>query len=276
MSNTTTQVQGDAVKTKVTVASNPVFQAWIDESGVMYVAMRTHPNSIVLSGYQNARQIRGPFLRRVKVDVVAGPGDIEVETTFPQNGMGSSSVSRSQGINISATVGANAGPQMSGINGSLTVGWSDTTTATTQMDDFNIVVDRNGSARTFTWNFCGRAPMTGCYTDPNSLIVKGVFGINDNQLHPVPPSAFKIDGFKNDIVYKITNRDTFRKLLNEPFSILVSYEIRLTTVRRVTASDGIGNTARSASGTMKREKKYFLDLRELAKIVLNNPAKFGN
>ncbi len=276
VSNTTTQVQGDAFKTKVTVASNPVFQAWIDESGVMYVAMRTHPNSIILSGYQNARQIRGPFLRRVKVDVVAGPGEIEVETTFPQNGMGSSTVSRSQGINISATVGANAGPQMSGINGSLTVGWSDTTTATTQMDDFNIVVDRNRSARTFTWNFCGRAPMTGCYTDPNSLIVKGIMGIHDNQLHPVPPSAFKIDGFKNDIVYKITNRDTFRRLLNEPFSILVSYEIRLTTVRRVTASDGIGNTAQAASGTMKREKRYFLDLKELAKIVLSNPAKFGN
>ncbi|MGL5116197.1 MAG: hypothetical protein ACRC7G_02955 [Beijerinckiaceae bacterium] len=265
----------EARQPKVVVASNPIFQAWIDASGILYVAMKTEPNSISINNISDTKTKRGPFLRTVNVTVTAGPGEIEVQTTFPLNGMGSSLVSRSTGINVSASITANAGPQNSGVSAGLTAGWSDTTTSSQQMEDFKIAVSRSGSTRTFEWRLCGWAPMTGCYTGGGSLIAKGFLGAWLEELIPLAPAATRIDGFKNDMVYKISNRNTVRALLNRPFSINVVYDAYLNVVSAKTSSDGLKTLAPTVNVPFKRTFQYYLDLSELARIIEANPTRYG-
>jgi hypothetical protein len=260
------------------LTNNPDFQAWVDDQGHINIAVSTNKTRIAIENAINSKQLAGPFFRSMTVTVKPSM-NAQVQSTFPLNGMGSSNASRSVGFNISASIGANAGsPAASGLNAGISAGVSDTTTTSTQLDEYKVIV-RNGatpSERVFDWYLCAWGPLSECYKGGSDLLVRGILGAVMMELVPLPNSAFRIDGFKSDVYYKITDTGMKRRLQTEHFDVTFDYTIVFNSVFPNSKDHGILTAfGQTQSASVNHKMIFRVNVKELANIVFANPGRYG-
>jgi hypothetical protein len=195
--------------------------------------------------------------------------------TFPANNMSGNSVSHTAGFNIDANVGANVGsPQASGLNVGLSGGYNDSTTATAANSDFNVSVVREptqANSRSFHWDLCAwGTQLTDCYTSGTDLLEDFLGGKKGN-LIALPASAWRIDGFKNDVYYQITDAKAKKDLATAPFRIDITYTIHTDQVQPASDNGGVTLYGKTKSLTYSEKMTYDLDLSKLAYIMANAP-----